>query len=55
MCMFNIIIAIVIGISLTKLFKTKEEVKTPIYDELIKRCIEDANDDLSKVGKKHSN
>lgn len=48
MCMFNIII----GITLTKVLKTKEEVKTINYDELIKRCIEEANADLSKTGKK---
>lgn len=54
--MFNIIIGIVIGITLTKVLKTKEEVKTINYDELIKRCIEEANVDLSKTGKKkHSN
>lgn len=56
MYMFNIIIGIVIGITLTKVLKTKEEVKTINYDELIKRCIEEANADLSKTGKKkHSN
>ena len=54
--MFNIIIGIIIGIFLMIVYNSITRKKEPNYDKIIKKCMEEANADLSKNGKKkHSN
>ncbi len=54
--MINILIGIIIGVLLTAIAMLKFQKKPHDYSELIKRCIEEANKDLSNCGKKkHSN
>lgn len=54
--MIGIIIGIIIGITITSAFNLRKKSKEKDYSELIKRCFEEANKDLSNTGKKkHSN
>lgn len=49
--MIKLFLGIIIGVLLANLFKGKAK-NTHDYSELIKRCIEEANKDLSNCGKK---
>ena len=54
--MFNVIIGVIIGYILNFIINFAKRKQTPDYSELIKRCIEEANSNISKDGKKkHSN
>ena len=52
----GIIFGIVIGITITSAINLRKKSEEKDYSELIKRCFEEANKDLSNTGKKkHSN
>ena len=51
--MIGIIFGIVIGITITSAFNLRKMSKEKDYSELIKRCFEEANKDLSNTGKKN--
>ena len=54
--MLNVIIGIIIGVISTIIVNSNKAQKEPDYSELIKRCIEETNKDLTNNGKKkHSN
>ena len=50
--MINIIIGVIIGYILNFIISFSKRKRTPNYDEIIKRCIEEANSNISKDGKK---
>lgn len=54
--MINVLIGLIIGIVITTIVMKKIQKKPHDYSEVIKRCIAEANKDLSNCGKKkHSN